>query len=227
MSARDSESGSSTYKGGSGRAGGLGNGGIGGGMGGGGNFGGGMGGGGGRMGGIGNRTGLTTGNSMWGIAGRNGVTFTGRPGGFAQQPGAFGFRPEAGVTRGPLKQPKGLLGNPAPAAVPGVNPVPEYVPQLPDMYYPPMTTPETVPGVPEPASAPPPGVALPSVLPNTLYARFKGQNYLNQWNGREQDRLLGRAMNNNIFGGRPTTQSNQTRPGANPRGWGGWASPFR
>jgi hypothetical protein len=136
MSARDAESGSSTYKGGSGRAGGLGNGGIGGGMGGGGNFGGGMGGGGGRMGGIGNRTGLTTGNSMWGIAGRNGVTFTGRPGGFAQQPGAFGFRPEAGVTRGPLKQPKGLLGNPTPASVAGVNPVPENVMAVEDVPMP-------------------------------------------------------------------------------------------
>lgn len=63
MSARDSESGSSNYKGGSaGRgAGGLGNGGVGGGMG-----GGGFGGGAGRNGGINSRTGLTGGNTTYG-----------------------------------------------------------------------------------------------------------------------------------------------------------------
>ena len=116
MSARDSESGSSSYKGGSGRAGGLGNGGIGGGMGGGGNYGGGMGGGAGRMGGIGSRTGLTTGNKMFG-----GMAF-GRPGGNAMNPGAWGIRPQPAITQGPL------LGNPTPASVPGVNPVPEDVP---------------------------------------------------------------------------------------------------
>lgn len=76
MSARDSESGSSSYKGGSGRAGGLGNGGIGGGMGGGGNWGGG-GGGSGRNGGMGNRTGLSTGKTAYGN------TAFGRPGGMA------------------------------------------------------------------------------------------------------------------------------------------------
>jgi hypothetical protein len=71
MSARDSESGSSNYKGGSGNAGGLGNGGVGGGMG-----GGHRGGGAGYNGGIGSRTGMTTGkdwygNSAFGRAGGN------------------------------------------------------------------------------------------------------------------------------------------------------------
>lgn len=118
MSARDAESGSSTYRGGSGRAGGLGNGGLGGGMG------AGMGGGGAaRNGGYGNRTGLTTGNTMFG-----GMAF-GRPGGFALNSSAWGVRPQPKVTQGPLNP--GLLGNPAPASVPGVNPVPEDVPMPP------------------------------------------------------------------------------------------------
>jgi hypothetical protein len=123
MSARDAESGSSTYKGGSGRAGGLGNGGIGGGMGGGGNYGGGMGGGAGRNGGIGNRTGLTTGNRMVGGVAK------GRPGGLAMNPGAWGVRPTAPVRSGPMGRPAvpGLLGA-TPAPVAGVNPVPETVP---------------------------------------------------------------------------------------------------
>ena len=124
MSARDAESGSSTYKGGSGRAGGLGNGGIGGGMGGGGNWGGGMGGGAGRNGGMNSRTGLTTGNNMFG-----GMAF-GRPGGMAMNPGAFGMRPQAAVQQQALNRParSGLLGNPTPASLPGVNPVPETPP---------------------------------------------------------------------------------------------------
>lgn len=78
MSARDAESGSSTYKGGSGAAGGLGNGGIGGGMGGGGNYGGGYGGGAGRNGGMASGTGLTTGNNIYGN------TAFGQAGGFAR-----------------------------------------------------------------------------------------------------------------------------------------------
>lgn len=112
MSARDAESGSSTYKGGSGRAGGLGNGGIGGGMGGGGNSSGGFGGGAGRMGGMGNRTGMMTGNTMFG-----GMAL-GRPGGMAMNPGAWGMRPQAAVQQGPLGRPAnpGLLGNPVPAS---------------------------------------------------------------------------------------------------------------
>jgi len=110
MSARDAESGSSSYKGGSGRAGGLGNGGIGGGMGGGGNWGGGMGGGAGRNGGIGNRTGMMTGNMMYG-----GMAM-GRPGGMAMNPGAWGMRPQAAVQQAPMGRPPGLLGNPTPAS---------------------------------------------------------------------------------------------------------------
>lgn len=119
MSARDAESGSSTYKGGSGRAGGLGNGGIGGGMGGGGNWGGGMGGGAGRNGGMNSRTGLTTGNGMFG-----GMAF-GRPGGMAMNLGSP-------VAQGPKNNPPGFLGSPVPASIPGVNPVAE-IPKQPSV----------------------------------------------------------------------------------------------
>lgn len=118
MSARDDFGSNAGRPGGyGGGAGGLGNGGVGGGMGGG--FGGG---GAGRMGGMGNRTGLTTGNRMYG-----GMAM-GRPGGLAQNMGAWGMRPQAPVQQGPMGQPPGLLGNPTPASIPGVNPVPEYVP---------------------------------------------------------------------------------------------------
>lgn len=119
MSARDSESGSSTYKGGSGSAGGLGNGGIGGGMGGGGNYGGGGGGGAGRNGGIGSRTGLTTGNRMIG------GTATGRPGGMAFNPGAWGIRQSPRAAR-PAAAVPGLLGPAVPVA--SVPPAIEDVP---------------------------------------------------------------------------------------------------
>lgn len=117
MSARDSESGSSTYKGGSGRAGGLGNGGIGGGMGGGGNYGGGMGGGAGRMGGIGARTGLTTGTTTYGN------TAFGRPGGNAV---AYGMRDAASLNRAGMGPTVGSYGNfrtPSGAAMFGNSPV--------------------------------------------------------------------------------------------------------
>lgn len=127
MSARDSESGSSTYKGGSGSAGGLGNGGIGGGRGGGGNYGGGGGGGAGRNGGIGSRTGLTTGNRMIGGVAR------GRPGGMAFNPGAWGIR-QSPVSRNKKAAPAvpGLLGPAVPAAVEEVLAI-EDVPPLPSV----------------------------------------------------------------------------------------------
>lgn len=130
MSARDSESGSSTYKGGSGSAGGLGNGGIGGGMGGGGNYGGGGGGGAGRNAGIGSRTGLTTGTKMVGTPGRDGLSATGRPGGMARNPGAWGMRPQSSIARGTLGAPAvpGLLAEPVPAAVMGE--IPAYTPNI-------------------------------------------------------------------------------------------------
>lgn len=110
MSARDDFGSRSGTPGGYGdRAGGLGNGGIGGGMG------GGQGGGGaGRNGGIGSRTGLTTGNKM--IGGRA----TGRPGGYAQNPGAWGLHAWPSVSQSPLTRP-------ARPAVPGLltqTPVP-------------------------------------------------------------------------------------------------------
>ena len=103
-----------------GGAGGFGNGGVGGGMG-----GGYRGGGAGRMGGINSSTGLTTGNRMIG-----GMAF-GRPGGPAMNPGAFGYRPQAGIAQGPLSG-----ARPRPAAVAGVNPVPENVPPLEDVLMP-------------------------------------------------------------------------------------------
>lgn len=95
MSARDdfgSDAGrGSSYKGG---AGGLGNGGVGGGRG-----GGAGGGGAGRNGGIGSQTGLTTGNKMYG------TSAYGRPGGRAQNPGAWGVRPGPNIQQGPLNRP--------------------------------------------------------------------------------------------------------------------------
>ena len=97
MSARDSASGSSTYKGGSGGAGGLGNGGIGGGMG-----GGYRGGGAGYNGGAGSRTGLTTGNTTYGN------TAFGRPGGNAV---AYGMRDAASLGRAGMGPTVGSYGN--------------------------------------------------------------------------------------------------------------------
>lgn len=97
MSARDAESGSSTYKGGSGRAGGLGNGGIGGGMG-----GGGMGGGAGRNGGIGSNTGMQTGGT-W-----HGNTAYGRAGGNVQ---AYGMRDAASLAKAGMGPTAGTYGN--------------------------------------------------------------------------------------------------------------------
>ena len=219
MSARDSESGSSTYKGGSGRAGGLGNGGIGGGMGGGGNYGGGMGGGAGRMGGIGSRTGLTTGTQMYG-----GMAF-GRPGGNAMNPGAWGIRERSPITQGPLNRPTrpGLLGNPTPTAVPGVNPVPEYVPQLPDMYYPPMENPlvDVQPGLPRLDQMPVPGVPewTPAAPYDPAFQSIPG--YTNQQRG-----FLGRNWQNNsgrwptqsVPGTRSSGSTDGGYPSVNPRG---------
>ena len=219
MSARDSESGSSTYKGGSGRAGGLGNGGIGGGMGGGGNYGGGMGGGAGRMGGIGSRTGLTTGTQMYG-----GMAF-GRPGGNAMNPGAWGIRERSPITQGPLNRPTrpGLLGNPTPTAVPGVNPVPEYVPQLPDMYYPPMENPlvDVQPGLPRLDQMPVPGVPewTPAAPYDPAFQSIPG--YTNQqrgFSGRNWQNNSGRWPTQSVPGTRSSGSTDGGYPSVNPRG---------
>lgn len=93
MSARDSESGSSTYKGGSGNAGGLGNGGVGGGMG-----GGHRGGGAGYNGGIGSRTGMTTGKDWYGNTafGRSGGNVIGYGMRDARSLGRAGMGPTVG-----------------------------------------------------------------------------------------------------------------------------------
>jgi hypothetical protein len=119
MPARD-DAGSNYGRPGGSQNSGVNNGGVAGGMGGG--FGGG---GAGRMGGIGSRTGLTTGNTMFG-----GMAF-GRPGGFALNSSAFGVRPQAGIARGPLSG-----ARPRPAAVAGVNPLPENIPALEDVPMP-------------------------------------------------------------------------------------------
>ena len=112
MSARDSESGSSTYKGGSGGAGGLGNGGIGGGM-----SAGSRGGGAGYNAGAGSRTGLTTGTTTYGN------TAFGRPGGNAV---AYGMRDAASLNRAGMGPTVGSYGNfrtPSGAAMFGNSPV--------------------------------------------------------------------------------------------------------
>jgi hypothetical protein len=114
MPARD-DAGSNYGRPGGSQNSGVNNGGVAGGMGGG--FGGG---GAGRMGGIGSRTGLTTGNTMFG-----GMAF-GRPGGFAMNSSAFGVRPQAGIAQGPLSG-----ARPRPAAVSGVNPAVEQEMALP------------------------------------------------------------------------------------------------
>jgi hypothetical protein len=124
MAGRDDFGSNAGRPGGFGGAGGLANGGIGGGMG------GGLGGGGaGRNGGIGSRTGLTTGNTMFG-----GMAF-GRPGGPAMNSSAWGIRPQPAINQGPLSG----VGRPRPAAVAGVNPVPEDIPALEDVPMPPAT----------------------------------------------------------------------------------------
>lgn len=106
MSARDdfgSDAGRPGGRGGS--NGGLANGGVGGGRG-----GGGGGGGAGRNGGYGSHTGLQTGNKMYGTEAR------GRPGGKAQNPGAWGIRPGPSIQQSALNRPTvpGLL-SPVPA----------------------------------------------------------------------------------------------------------------
>jgi hypothetical protein len=122
MPARD-DAGSNYGRPGGSQNSGVNNGGVAGGMGGG--FGGG---GAGRMGGINSSTGLTTGNRMYG-----GMAM-GRPGGMAMNPGAFGYRPQAGIAQGPLSG-----ARPRPAAVAGVNPLPENIPALEDVPMPPAT----------------------------------------------------------------------------------------
>jgi hypothetical protein len=95
-------------------------------------MGGGFGGGGaGRNGGIGSRTGLTTGNRMYG-----GMAM-GRPGGPAMNPGAWGVQPQPAIGQGPLSGAPRRPGVPTPVSVPGVNPVPENVLAVEDYPMPP------------------------------------------------------------------------------------------
>lgn len=220
MSARDSESGSSTYKGGSGRAGGLGNGGIGGGMG-----GGGMGGGAGRNGGIGSRTGLTTGNRMFG------GTATGRSGGLAWNPGAWGVRPQPTVTQGPLSGVRRPVSVPVPAAVPGVNPVPETVPQsvlpnIPRTYVPSRIRQvfDSTPWMTPTPSGPWPGQANspqgPDALANDISTLMDHRNTTPRKLGGMTGGLGIPGYVTNRVPGYGGTLSNKN----SGRGWGGWNS---
>jgi len=170
MPARD-DAGSNYGRPGGSQNSGVYNGGVAGGMGGG--FGGG---GAGRMGGIGSRTGLTTGNTMFG-----GMAF-GRPGGFAMNPGAFGVRPQAGIAQGPLSG-----ARPRPAAVAGVNPLPENIPALEDVPMPTFQDPMAM----YTTLTPPPASWNPSTaLPNANW--FRTNSMLNAPNvtGRAYDARL-------------------------------------
>lgn len=170
MPARD-DAGSNYGRPGGSQNSGVNNGGVAGGMGGG--FGGG---GSGRMGGVNSRTGLTTGNRMYG-----GMAM-GRPGGNAMNPGAWGVVQRSPIAQGPLSG-----ARPRPAAVAGVNPLPENIPALEDVPMPtfqdPMamyTTLTPVPGVPTPLTA----------LPNANW--FRTNSMLNAPNvtGRAYDARL-------------------------------------
>jgi hypothetical protein len=170
MPARD-DAGSNYGRPGGSQNSGVYNGGVAGGMGGG--FGGG---GAGRMGGIGSRTGLTTGNTMFG-----GMAF-GRPGGFAMNSSAFGVRPQAGIARGPLSG-----ARPRPAAVAGVNPLPENIPALEDVPMPTFQDPMAM----YTTLTPPPASWNPSTaLPNANW--FRTNSMLNAPNvtGRAYDARL-------------------------------------
>lgn len=169
MSARDSESGSSSYKGGSGNAGGLGNGGVGGGMG-----GGNRGGGAGYNGGIGSRTGLTTGTN-W-----NGTSAFGRPGGPATAYGNNSSQPRQNSIQGLISR---LMGNniPIPTARPvrGVTP-PQVQPPMPPMN-PDMVSLPYMPQYPEP----PLGMNTPGVM----VTNFPPQSPLKPGQPKYQDRV--------------------------------------
>lgn len=177
MSARDDfGSNAGTSRGYAGGAGGLGNGGVGGGMGGG--F---QGGGAARNGGIGSRTGLTTGNKMVGIPGRNGLTFSGRPGGFAKEPGAYGIQSLPAVAQGPLNRPTIPRMAAIPASFPVAPSYPAYNAEMALPTYPrvpgllggtnvnePAVTDDMLPG-PSPASYTPPAAYNPSMVVGGSY----------------------------------------------------------
>lgn len=168
MSARDSAGPAGP---GTNGAGGLANGGIGGGFGGGAyGGGGGVGAGGGINGGYNNRTGLTTGNMMYGGKAQ------GRPGGMAQNPGAWGMRPGPSVSQSPLNRPTrpGFLGNPVPVSMPGVNPPVSPPYDLPFIYDQPIGPPMP----PSSISGPWPGQGtIPGNPGSTYYQNNQGNPY--------------------------------------------------
>jgi hypothetical protein len=167
MAGRDDFGSNAGRPGGFGGAGGLANGGIGGGMG------GGLGGGGaGRNGGIGSRTGLTTGNTMFG-----GMAF-GRPGGPAMNSSAWGVRPQPAINQGPLSG----VGRPRPAAVAGVNPVPEDIPPQLSDGYPQMLSPNLGPFNPPSYTPPSMPIRGPGAVGPTGYF-MKNPTGFPQWAG--------------------------------------------
>ena len=119
-----------------------------------------------------------------------GGTAMGRPGGPAMNPGAWGVRPTPQVSQGPMNRPArpGLLGNPTPVSVPGVNPIPEYVPQLPDMYYPPQQQPKdpmSIYTTLTPPPAPPQSyfMAGRQRMPNAFDMAVQEPSYEGSWPG--------------------------------------------
>ena len=217
MPARD-DAGSNYGRPGGSQNSGVYNGGVAGGMGGG--FGGG---GAGRMGGIGSRTGLTTGNTMFG-----GMAF-GRPGSAAMNSSAWGIRPQAGIAQGPLS---GAL--PRPAAVSGVNPAVEQEMALPTnppgfMNNPFVDKPATIAdyvrsvvksyqGLNAPAAAAwtpasptnPPMKSIPGFA--NLNRGFMDQNWQNNSTGWPTQGVPGTRSLNTIEKGYPSLRSQDTRP---------------
>jgi hypothetical protein len=183
MPARD-DAGSNYGRPGGSQNSGVNNGGVAGGMGGG--FGGG---GAGRMGGIGSRTGLTTGNTMFG-----GMAF-GRPGGFAMNSSAFGVRPQAGIAQGPLSG-----ARPRPAAVAGVNPLPENVPPQLSDGYPQMISPNLGPFNPPNYTPPSMPIQGPGAVGPTGYFMKNPTGYP-QWAGGWKNQTDNYSLGNTYPGG--------------------------
>jgi hypothetical protein len=183
MPARD-DAGSNYGRPGGSQNSGVNNGGVAGGMGGG--FGGG---GAGRMGGIGSRTGLTTGNTMFG-----GMAF-GRPGSAAMNSSAWGIRPQAGIAQGPLSG-----ARPRPAAVAGVNPLPENVPPQLSDGYPQMISPNLGPFNPPNYTPPSMPIQGPGAVGPTGYFMKNPTGYP-QWAGGWKNQTDNYSLGNTYPGG--------------------------
>jgi hypothetical protein len=175
----------------------------------------------------------------------------GRPGGFALNSSAWGIRPQPSIKQGPLNRPArpGFLGNPTPAAVAGVNPVPETVPM--PTFEDPMAMYTTLKPIPE-APIPPSGLMYgngslwpgQAVTPQAPSRNFYGDlRAYNSAYGPEYAALAGqpqlgmgqwtRNTNqiNNVTGYDPGYRADTNMTTRNPRGsfgggrgYGGWNS---